>query len=222
MSGQQQTRTLELARQYFQQQAEAGITEWLFPPCRESQGPPAGLDELYRQFKDCQRCQLWKARTNFVFGAGNPEAEVAFIGEAPGREEDLQGEPFVGRAGQLLTRILEAIHFRREDVYIGNILKCRPPENRDPQPEEVERCLPILEAQLRIIRPRLICALGRIAAQTLLRTSAPLSRLRGRIHELDGVKVIVTYHPAALLRNPNLKRPTWEDVQMLRKEYDRR
>jgi uracil-DNA glycosylase family 4 len=211
-----------MAKQYFHQQAELGVKQWYVAPREAARGSSSStLAQLYSQVKDCQRCHLWKSRTNFVFGSGNEKADVVFIGEAPGRDEDLQGEPFVGRAGQLLTRIIEAIQFRREDVYIGNILKCRPPENRDPQPEEIEQCLPLLETQLRMIRPRIICALGRVSAQTLLRTSVPLGRLRGRFHDLHGIKVIVTYHPAALLRNPNLKRHTWEDVQMLRKEYDR-
>ena len=213
---------ISLTKDYFRQQAEFGLGEW-YLSFHEAKGVSSlpSLDELCDQVKDCQRCPLWKSRTNFVFGAGNEKAELAFIGEAPGRDEDLQGEPFVGRAGQLLTRIIEAIQFRREDVFIGNILKCRPPENRDPLPEEIESCLPILDAQLRIIRPKVICTLGRIAAQTLLQTNASLSRLRGRVHNVRGVKTIVTYHPAALLRNPNLKRPTWEDMQLLQREYDR-
>jgi DNA polymerase len=144
-----------------------------------------------------------------------------FIGEAPGRDEDQQGKPFVGRAGQLLTKIIEAIQFQREDVFIANILKCRPPDNRDPQPEEAEACLPYLGIQIQLIQPKIICALGRVAAQTLLQTTTPLGKLRGRFHDFHGTKLIVTYHPAALLRNPNFKRPTWEDVQLLRKEYDR-
>ena len=213
---------VSMVKTYFQQQTEIGSEEW-YMTRRRSDHPARTrtLSQLYLEVKDCHKCHLWETRTNLVFGAGHEKAAVAFIGEAPGRDEDLQGEPFVGRAGQLLTRILEAIQFRREDVFIGNILKCRPPENRDPTPEEIDQCLPILEGQLHIIRPKIICTLGRIAAQTLLRTNAPLSRLRGHVHDLHGVKVIVTYHPAALLRNPNLKRPTWEDMQLLRKEYDR-
>lgn len=209
-----------------------GAREWYLPdegakapgamaPGAKAPSSALTLAELYKGVKHCQRCHLWKTRTNLVFGTGNREADLVFIGEAPGRDEDLQGEPFVGRAGQLLTRIIEAIGFRREDVFIGNILKCRPPENRDPLPEEIEQCLPILEVQLQILKPKVICTLGRIAAQTLLRTSAPLSRLRGRVHDLRGARAVVTYHPAALLRNPNLKRPTWDDIQLLKREYDR-
>jgi len=210
-----------LAKQYFEQQARLGVEEWYLSPRTRKAEIPQTLDAVYRETKDCRRCPLCETRNNFVFGAGNENADIMFIGEAPGRDEDLQGEPFIGRAGQLLTKIIEAIQFRREDVYIGNILKCRPPQNRDPLPEEVDHCLPILDAQLKCIRPSIICVLGRIAAQTLLRTSTPLGRLRGRIHDFHGIKMIVTYHPAALLRNPNLKRPTWEDMQMMRKEYDR-
>lgn len=222
MSSQHVSEVLTFIKQYFEQQAELGFKEWyLTGRGKETLSSPLTLDEAHEKVKDCQRCPLWKTRTNLVFGAGNEGADLAFIGEAPGRDEDLQGVPFVGRAGQLLTRIIESIDFRREDVFIGNILKCRPPENRDPTPEEIEQCLPILDMQLQILRPKVICALGRIAAQTLLRTSAPLSQLRGRVHDLRGVKVVVTYHPAALLRNPHFKRPTWDDMKLLRKEYDR-
>jgi DNA polymerase len=151
---------------------------------------------------------------------GNPKADLIFIGEAPGREEDLQGEPFVGRAGQLLDRILSAIGFSREEVYIANILKCRPPDNRDPLPEEAEKCLPHLYEQIRLIRPKFICALGRVAGQILLKTNATLGKLRGQWHDLNGTPVMVTYHPAALLRSPGYKKGTWEDMQELRKRYD--
>lgn len=143
-----------------------------------------------------------------------------FIGEAPGADEDAQGVPFVGRAGQLLTRMIEAIKFKRSEVYIGNILKCRPPNNRDPKPEEIEMCEPILLRQIDIIRPKIICALGRISGQTLLRTKATLGALRGKVHDYHGVKFIVTYHPAALLRNPNWKKFAWEDLKMARREFD--
>jgi uracil-DNA glycosylase family 4 len=222
MSSQRIVEVVSLLKAYFQQQTEIGSGEW-YVSGRKEEHPLQlrTLSQLYQEVKDCRRCRLWETRNNVVFGTGHERATVAFIGEAPGRDEDLQGEPFVGRAGQLLTRILAAITFRREDVFIGNILKCRPPENRDPTPEEIDQCLPLLKEQLRIIQPKIICALGRIAAQTLLGTTAPLSRLRGNVHDLRGVKIVVTYHPAALLRNPNLKRPTWEDMQLLKKEYDR-
>ena len=155
-----------------------------------------------------------------MFGVGNPNAEVVLIGEAPGADEDAQGEPFVGRAGQLLNKILEAIHFKREEVYICNILKCRPPNNRDPLPEEVEQCEPYLWKQLELIKPKIILCLGRISAQVLLKTTDTLTKLRESVHDYRGIPLIVTYHPAALLRNPNWKRPAWEDVQKLRKMYD--
>ena len=179
------------------------------------------LGELHETYGECQRCELGRGRTNFVFGVGNPKSTVMFVGEAPGRDEDLQGEPFVGRAGQLLNKILEAIDFRREDVYIANILKCRPPGNRDPQPVEIAACEPILRRQIELIRPVILCTLGSFAARTLLGTSQGITRLRGRLHEYRGVPLVPTYHPAALLRNPSWKRPTWEDVQMLRREHDR-
>lgn len=178
------------------------------------------LHELYEAIKDCQRCPLAETRTHLVFGDGNEKAKLMLIGEAPGKDEDLSGIPFVGRAGQLLNKILEAIHFKREDVYIANIVKCRPPNNRDPLPSEVEKCEPYLKKQIEIIKPKIILALGRIAGQTILKTNASLTALRGKVHNYHGIKLIVTYHPAALLRNPNWKKPTWEDVQFLRKIYD--
>ncbi len=180
----------------------------------------SSLDELEEKICDCLKCPLGQTRTKFVFGVGNPNADLVFIGEAPGADEDAQGEPFVGRAGQLLNKILEAIGFRREDVYICNILKCRPPNNRDPQPSEVEQCEPYLWKQLELMKPKLIVCLGRISAQVLLRTTASLAQMRGKVHDYRGIKLMVTYHPAALLRNPHWKRPTWEDVQEVRKLYD--
>ena len=166
------------------------------------------------------KCALGKTRTKFVFGVGNPNADLMVIGEAPGADEDAQGVPFVGRAGQLLTKILEAIQFKREDVYIANILKCRPPENRKPNPEEVEECEPYLWKQIDLIKPKLILCVGLTAAHTLLKTDDSLTSLRASVHNYHGVPTFVTYHPAALLRNPNWKKPTWEDVQKLRKMYD--
>ena len=178
------------------------------------------LEDFREAIKDCQKCSLAETRTHFVFGEGNPKANLMLIGEAPGRDEDLKGEPFVGRAGQLLDKILAAIGFKREEVYIGNILKCRPPGNRDPLPEEVTLCLPYLLHQIEIIKPKIILTLGRISTQVLLKTNAPLSRLRGKVHDFNGIAVVATYHPAALLRNPQWKRPAWEDVQQLRRIYD--
>ena len=178
------------------------------------------LPELNTSICECQKCSLGSTRTKFVFGVGNPNAEIVLIGEAPGADEDARGEPFVGRAGQLLNKILEAIHFKREEVYICNILKCRPPNNRDPLPEEVEQCEPYLWKQLELIKPKIILCLGRISAQVLLKTTDTLTKLRENVHDYRGIPLIVTYHPAALLRNPNWKRPAWEDVQKLRKMYD--
>lgn len=178
------------------------------------------LAAFHQQIKDCTKCRLHEGRNKFVFGVGNPNAEVMFVGEGPGRDEDLKGEPFVGRAGQLLDRILAAIKFDRTQIYIANIVKCRPPNNRDPQPDEMETCLPYLKQQIAMINPTFICCLGRIAAQALLQTTMPLGKLRGSWHEFEGRKLIVTYHPAALLRFQQYKRGTWEDVQMLRAAYD--
>jgi DNA polymerase len=183
--------------------------------------PEAGTLEEFRGMIDgCMKCPLGETRTNFVFGAGNPEADIVLIGEAPGADEDLRGEPFVGRAGQLLNEILKAIELRREDVYICNILKCRPPGNRDPLAAEVAQCEPYLHHQLRMIKPLLMLALGRIAAQTLLRSSDTLTVLRRKTHSYQGIPLMVTYHPAALLRNAEWKRPTWEDVKKFKAMYD--
>ena len=180
----------------------------------------SSLAELDSLINTCTKCSLGHTRTNFVFGVGNPNAGLVLIGEAPGADEDAQGEPFVGRAGQLLNKILEAIGFRREDVYICNILKCRPPNNREPLPEEVALCEPYLWKQLDLIKPRVILCLGRIAAKVLLKSNESLGAMRERLYEYRGAKVVVTYHPAALLRNPHWKRPAWEDVQKARKLYD--
>ena len=179
------------------------------------------LDALYGKYHRCTACALGYKRKNFVFGSGNENADVMFVGEAPGAHEDEQGQPFVGAAGKLLTRILNAIDFSRDEVYITNILKCRPPNNRDPQPDEIDACDAILKEQIRLVQPRLICALGRVAAQALLKQNSSIRSLRGRFHDYHGVKLLVTYHPSGLLHNPAYKRPTWEDMQMLRKEYDR-
>jgi DNA polymerase len=168
----------------------------------------------------CMKCPLGRTRTKFVFGVGNPKATLMLVGEAPGADEDAQGEPFVGRAGQLLNKIIEAIGFGRDDVYICNILKCRPPNNRKPRVEEVEQCLPYLRKQIQLVRPALILCLGLTAAENLLGTTESLGRLRGRTLQYEGTPVMVTYHPAAMLRNPNWKRPTWEDVQAARALHD--
>jgi len=176
---------------------------------------PAGLAELAKTVSVCTRCDLHKSRTQTVFGVGNPNAKLMFIGEAPGADEDAKGEPFVGRAGQLLNKIIAAMGMTREEVYIANILKCRPPQNRDPLPSEVQCCEEYLRAQIALIKPKYICALGRIAAHWLLKTEAPLGAMRTGTYTYEGIPVIVTYHPAALLRNPAFKAPCWEDMKKL-------
>ena len=178
------------------------------------------LDELNATVATCRRCSLYATATNPVPGVGNPNADFMCVGEAPGANEDLQGEPFVGQAGQLLNKILEAIKLRREDVFIANVLKHRPPGNRNPLPEEVTACSPYLVRQIELVRPKVILALGTFAAQTLLETKLTIGKLRGQVHRYYGVPLIVTYHPAALLRNPAWKRPTWEDVQLARRILD--
>ena len=164
----------------------------------------------------CTRCRLAEGRAKVVFGSGNPTAELMFVGEGPGADEDRQGLPFVGAAGELLTRIIQAIEKSREEVYIANVVKCRPPGNRDPQPDEVAACRGYLDKQIALVRPRVLVALGRVAAQTLLGTDAPIGRMRGQWYHVQGIPTMVTYHPAALLRNQALKRPTWEDMQQVR------
>ena len=182
----------------------------------------SGLDlvSLEEMVSTCTRCPLCETRNRTVFGAGAPDARIVFIGEAPGREEDIQGIPFVGRAGKLLTKILASVGMTREEVYITNILKCRPPENRDPQEDEVRACSIFFRRQIELINPALICALGRVAGQNLLHCNTSLSVLRQNIHLYNDTKVVVTYHPAALLRNPNLKRAAWDDIKMVRSMYD--
>jgi len=166
---------------------------------------------------DCSRCKLHTlGRKQVVFGVGNPNADLMFVGEAPGADEDIQGEPFVGRAGQLLTKIIEAIDLRREDVYIANVIKCRPPQNRNPEPDEVEQCEPFLFRQVDIIRPKVIVALGKFAAQCLLKSDAPITRIRGREFTYRDSILIPTYHPAYLLRNPSAKKEVWEDMKRVR------
>ena len=177
------------------------------------------LNEYFSSINNCMKCSLGKNRKNFVFGMGNPDSNIVFVGEAPGKEEDRQGLPFVGRSGKLLDKILAAINLTRDDVYILNVLKCRPPENRDPSREEIELCEQYLKEQLRIIKPKLIVALGRISAMTLLKTKTSLSDLRNSIHKYEDIDFLVTYHPAALLRNPNLKKFAWEDFKLIRDKY---
>jgi DNA polymerase len=179
--------------------------------------PVDALAALRLDIGDCTRCKLHTmGRTQVVFGVGNPNADLMFVGEAPGADEDIHGIPFIGRAGQLLTKIIEAIGMTREDVYIANVIKCRPPQNRNPEPDEVETCEPFLFRQIDIIQPKVIVALGKFGAQTLLRTLDPISRLRGRVFEYRGAKLIPTFHPAYLLRNPSSKREVWEDMKLVR------
>lgn len=185
-------------------------------PSREEKN--TALAELYEKYKNCQNCPLGGLRTKLVFGAGNPDAQLMFVGEAPGFDEDQQGLPFVGAAGQLLTKIIEAMKLKREDVYIANCLKCRPPGNRNPLPEEIASCSPILRRQIEIIRPKIICTLGKFAAQTLLGTEEPISRLRGRYFDYAGTKLLPTFHPAYLLRNPADKKLVWEDMKKIMKD----
>ena len=179
------------------------------------------LDNIRQELGECTRCRLHEGRKHVVFGEGDPHAVLVFVGEGPGRDEDLQGKPFVGRAGELLTRIIEAIDLTREEVYIANIVKCRPPNNRDPRPDEIQTCLPFLLKQLEVIKPKIICALGTFAAQTLLGSEERISALRGRFHPYQGAKLMPTYHPAFLLRNPQFKRDVWEDMKRIREEYQR-
>ena len=177
------------------------------------------LNLFYNQIKNCTKCTLSKSRTQLVFGEGDPNADIVIVGEAPGKNEDLKGEPFVGRGGKLLDKILAAINLNRKEVFVLNVLKCRPPENRDPKPQEISECEPYLKKQLQLIKPKLIVALGRIAAMTLLRTKDSLTNMRNKIHKYENIDLIVTYHPAALLRNPNFKKPTWEDFKLIRNKY---
>lgn len=182
----------------------------------QAAGRIAELTALAGLAEACTRCRLAEGRTRVVFGSGNPTAELMFIGEGPGADEDRQGLPFVGAAGELLTKIIQAIEMSREEVYIANVVKCRPPGNRDPQPDEVAACRGYLDKQIALVRPRAIVALGRIAAQTLLGNDSPIGRMRGQWYQVLGIPAMVTYHPAALLRNQALKRPTWEDMQQVR------
>lgn len=178
------------------------------------------LGQLREKIGDCRRCPLSEGRSNIVFGVGNPDADLVFVGEAPGRDEDISGEPFVGKAGQLLTRIIAAMGLARDDVYICNVIKCRPPGNRDPLPSEIEMCEPFLKGQLDIIKPRIICALGSFASKTLLQSEVRISRLRGQLRDYDGIPLMPTYHPSFLLRNPNAKREVWEDMQKVMELLD--
>jgi uracil-DNA glycosylase family 4 len=217
----QLTEILRQIRGHLELQRDAGIDRFISTPAvREI--PAAGaaetpavptLETLRAEIGDCTRCRLHSTRRNLVFGEGNPRARLMFVGEAPGEDEDRQGRPFVGKAGQLLTKIIQAMGYGRDEVYIANILKCRPPKNRNPEPDEIATCEPFLRKQVEIIRPEVICALGSFAAQTLLRTDRKISALRGRFHDYRGTRLMPTFHPAYLLRNPGDKRKVWEDMQ---------
>ena len=183
----------------------------------QSGGASGVLDGIQAEMGDCRRCGLAEGRTHIVFGDGDPAARLVFVGEGPGYDEDRQGKPFVGAAGRMLTNIIQAMGLTRDQVYICNIVKCRPPKNRNPEPGEISACRPFLRRQIEAIEPEFICALGSVAAKALLQTDQAISRLRGRFHDVGGVRVMPTYHPAYLLRNPDKKRAVWEDVQTLMK-----
>jgi DNA polymerase len=193
----------------------------LFEEPREDVGPPDdSMARIAAEVNVCTKCRLHETRDKAVPGVGPDDADLVFIGEGPGADEDRQGEPFVGRAGQLLTKILAAVELGRDEVFITNIVKCRPPNNRDPRPDEIEACEPYLKRQLRALDPKVICTLGRHAAMTLLESKESMARLRTGERQYEGIRLFPTYHPAALLRNPQWKRPVWEDIQKVRKAYD--
>jgi len=199
---------------------DLGVTDLFLEAPRGVPGLTPGsmpdLPALQKFLAGCPRCKLSKGRTNIVFGQGNPRAQLMFVGEAPGQEEDEQGLAFVGKAGQLLTKIIEAIGMKREDVWIGNILKCRPPHNRNPEPDEIAACRPFLDEQIRLISPKVIVTLGTFAAQALLETDEPIGRMRGRWRTARGARVMPTFHPAFLLRSPERKADVWEDMKLVR------
>ncbi|HYL80790.1 MAG TPA: uracil-DNA glycosylase [Candidatus Acidoferrum sp.] len=206
-------------RAYLAAQQAMGVeyveARWPETPQRSSGAARPTLPQVREELGECTRCKLHTTRTQIVFGVGNPNAKLVFVGEAPGADEDAQGEPFVGRAGQLLTKIIQAMGLQREDVYICNINKCRPPNNRTPESDEILACQPFLLKQLQAIGPQFVCALGGPAAQTLLQTKEPISRLRGKFYDFHGIPLLPTFHPAYLLRNPNEKKTVWEDMKLL-------
>lgn len=213
---------LELVRdikEEFAYQSAMGMTETESePPMLPRINFTTTLTSIRDELGDCRRCKLHQKRKNIVFGTGNEKAGLVFVGEGPGEDEDIEGLPFVGRAGQLLTKIIEAMGMKRSDVYIANIIKCRPPNNRNPEPDEIESCFPFLKRQLEAISPLLIVALGTFAAQTLLGSRERISQMRGRFHSYNGIKVMPTFHPSYLLRNPDEKRVVWEDMKMVMEE----
>ena len=209
-------------REFVEEQMQLGFAELAEPePAQLKEQPPFpdfDMSRLQSEAMACEQCELHSTRNTVVFGVGNENADLMFVGEAPGADEDRQGEPFVGRAGQLLTKIIEAMGFTRDGVYIANVIKCRPPGNRNPKPIEIETCEPFLLKQVELIQPKVICALGSFAAQALLHTDEKISRLRGRFHDYHGSKLMPTYHPAFLLRNPHSKREVWEDMKKVMAE----
>src|SRR5216683_2393523 len=213
---------VEDLQRYLAWEAEQGKVSILSPASAPPPVKPAtdrSLEAIRQELGDCKRCKLSNGRTQIVFGVGNPKAELVFVGEGPGAEEDAQGIPFVGKAGQLLTKMIEAMGFRRDEVYICNVVKCRPPGNRNPEPDEIEACEPFLRAQLGSIRPKVIVALGKFAAQTLLRDATPITRLRGNWREYCGIPLMPTFHPAYLLRNPVEKKNAWLDLRQVMKSF---
>lgn len=228
MTGDTPREVIASLRRYLEEVRETGVeglplaAPALSAPAAEMSPAPAAsagvretLDDIRREMGECRRCALGAGRTNLVFGTGNPAARLMIIGEAPGRDEDLRGEPFVGETGQLLTKIIEAMGFAREDVYICNVLKCRPPHNRDPAPVEIEACSSLMFRQVKAVAPEAILALGTFAVQAILGTKEPISRLRGRFHDYHGIPLMPTFHPAFLLRNPERKREVWDDVRQV-------
>jgi len=205
---------LKSIRSYLEMEKESGVSEYLF----SAKPKDVKLSLVKNSASNCQKCPLGKMRKNVVFGSGNINAKLMFVGEAPGHEEDIQGLPFVGEAGMLLTKIIEAMGIKREDVYICNILKCRPPQNRNPLPEEISMCVDYLYSQIDLIKPKVICGLGKFASQTLLNTETTIGKLRGNWHMYRGIKFMPTYHPADLLRNPRDKKLVWEDMKKIMKE----
>ncbi|MFH1760322.1 MAG: uracil-DNA glycosylase [bacterium] len=223
MKERSKTSGIDLARLYFHQQSLLGIRCLYLPSAPHKPdpvNPVLALVDLQKKHSNCRNCDLCKYRTKLVFGEGSPNARLMFIEEAPGYDEDMSGRPFVGKAGKLLDKIINAMGVKRNEVYIGNIIKCRPPENRDPSPVETQTCMPILIKQIEIIKPQFICVLGRIAAHRLLNIDSSLSHMRGKFYNYMGARLMVTYHPAALLRHEEWKRPTWEDIQMLMREME--
>lgn len=209
--------------EFFQELGAEGFSRepaWRFrgerPASPTEPTTPTTLEQVRGELGDCTRCKLHQGRTTLVFGVGRPDADLMFVGEAPGRDEDQQGEPFVGPAGQLLTKIIEAIGLTRDQVYIANVIKCRPPQNRNPEFDEVQTCAPFLFQQLDVIRPRVVVALGAFAVRTLLRSEQSISRLRGQVFDYRGAKLVPTFHPAFLLRSPDRKRDVWQDMKKVR------